>query len=425
MFANTVRNNAKLIAGSTAFTGGWLMAQQATPAQNADSTSTLLGEILSTVKSIESDLGITAKPTKQVDPVANFPLFTAKHGSLMAKTLQDKPELYSLCCNRVTVNGFTFDQAIQAGMDATHLILGIAAGDEESYEVFAPVMDPVIEAYHGYPPDAKHKLDIDPSHITMTVEQEKKFDEHVISTRIRAGRSLRTLPLPPGTDRAGRRTVERLLKTALTNLTGELAGKYYPLGGMTPAEEKQMQDDHFLFQKPSPRNVLANCGAARDWPDARGIFHNNDKTFLAWVNEEDHMRVISMQMGGNVKETFARFAKGVVEVEKSVGKSGYEFMYNDHLGNICTCPSNLGTGLRASVMLKLPKLYKAWGIHKLEKYCDDIGLQARGSKGEHSPPGSLGEFDISNKRRIGFSEAELIQQMIDGVDELIKLEEAL
>lgn len=99
--------------------------------------------------------------------------------------------------------------------------------------------------------------------------------------------------------------------------------------------------------------------------------------------------------------------------------------YNEHLGNVCTCPSNLGTGLRASVMLKLPKLYKSWGVHKLEEYCDSLGVQARGAKGEHSPPGPSGEFDISNKARIGYSEVELVQQMIDGVDRLIKLEESL
>ena len=76
-------------------------------------------------------------------------------------------------------------------------------------------------------------------------------------------------------------------------------------------------------------------------------------------------------------------------------------------------------------MLKLPKLYKSWGVHKLEKYCDSLGVQARGAKGEHSPPGPKGEFDISNKARIGYSEVELVQQMIDGVDKLIKLEESL
>jgi len=126
-----------------------------------------------------------------------------------------------------------------------------------------------------------------------------------------------------------------------------------------------------------------------------------------------------------VKEVFSRFANAIMEVEKSVKAQNYEYMYNDHLGNVCCCPSNLGTGLRASVMLKLPKLHTKVGAEKLEALCDEMGLQARGSKGEHSPPGPNGEFDISNKRRIGYSEVELIQQMIDGVDELIKMEESL
>jgi hypothetical protein len=60
-------------------------------------------------------------------------------------------------------------------------------------------------------------------------------------------------------------------------MSGDLEGIYYPLAGMTKEQEDKLQADGFLFQKPTPSNVLANCGAARDWPDARGIFHNKDK----------------------------------------------------------------------------------------------------------------------------------------------------
>jgi len=58
-----------------------------------------------------------------------------------------------------------------------------------------------------------------------------------------------------------------------------------------------------------------------------------------------------------------------------------------------------------------------------QTFCDNMGLQARGARGEHSPPGPNGEFDISNKGRVGKSEVQLVQQMIDGVDLLIKMEE--
>lgn len=358
-----------------------------------------------------------------VDPIGNFPLITDKHRSLTCKALKNDPSLYAKYANVKTPMGFTFDQAIQAGLDAPHLGVGIAAGEAASYEVYKDIMDIVIEGWHGYKSTDSHKSDMDYTHLKMTPEQAKKFDKHVVSTRIRAGRSINTLALPPATDRKQRRTVERLLSTALASMPGDLAGKYYPLGGMTKAEEDLLQNEGFLFQKPTPNNVLANCGAARDWPDARGIFHNKDKTFLVWINEEDHMRCISMQNGGNVKEVFSRWADAINSVEKSLNNSGYTYAYNEHLGYITTCPSNVGTGLRASVMLKLPKLYKKLGVHKLEELADSYGLQARGGRGEHSPPGPNGEFDISNKGRIGASEVELVQRMIDGVDKLIDLEE--
>lgn len=387
------------------------------------STAEKIHSIYHSVQKIEKDLGIGCK-SAEVDPIGNFPTITDKHRSLTCKTLKANPDIYYRLCNKKTPMGFTFDQAIQAGLDAPHLGVGVVAGEAASYEVFKEIMDPVIEGWHGYKPTDTHRSDMDYTKLKMTPEQAAKFDKYVISTRIRAGRSIDGLALPPSTDRKQRRTVERLLSTALSNMQEDLAGKYYPLGHMTKEEEQQLIDDHFLFQKPDPRNVLANCGAARDWPDGRGIFHNKEKTFLVWVNEEDHMRCISMQQGGNVKEVFARFARAIASVEKSLKDSGYGYAYSEHLGYITTCPSNVGTGMRASVMLKLPKLYKKIGVHKLEEICDSMGLQARGAKGEHSPPGPNGEFDISNKGRIGASEVELVQRMIDGVDKLIKMEEA-
>lgn len=82
---------------------------------------------------------------------------------------------------------------------------------------------------------------------------------------------------------------------------------------MSDKEQEQLIADHFLFDKPVSPLLLA-AGMARDWPDARGIYHNDNKTFLVWVNEEDHLRVISMQQGGNMKEVFKRFCVGLQKV---------------------------------------------------------------------------------------------------------------
>ena len=89
--------------------------------------------------------------------------------------------------------------------------------------------------------------------------------------------------------------------------------RYYPLNRMTEQEQEQLIADHFLFDKPvSP--LLTCAGMARDWPDARGIWHNEKKNFLVWINEEDHTRVISMETGGDMAAVFERFCTGLNKV---------------------------------------------------------------------------------------------------------------
>ncbi len=179
--------------------------------------------------------------------------------------------------------------------------------------MFAELFDAVIDARHnGYPKTAKHPTDLD-----YTKIRGGNFDpKYVLSSRVRTGRSIRGLSLPPACSRAERREVERVVADALSNLQGEFNGKYYPLNNMTDADQEQLISDHFLFDKPvSP--LLTCAGMARDWPDARGIFHNDRKNFLVWVNEEDHTRVISMEKGGNMRAVFDRFCTGLKKVSLS------------------------------------------------------------------------------------------------------------
>uniref|UniRef100_A0A669FAA2 creatine kinase n=1 Tax=Oreochromis niloticus TaxID=8128 RepID=A0A669FAA2_ORENI len=196
--------------------------------------------------------------------------------------------------------------------------------------------------------------------------------------------------------------------------------KYYPLKTMTDAEQEQLIADHFLFDKPvSP--LLTCAGMARDWPDGRGIWHNENKTFLVWVNEEDHLRVISMQKGGNMREVFRRFCVGLQKIEEIFKKHDHGFMWNEHLGYILTCPSNLGTGLRGGVHVKLPKL----STHpKFEEILTRLRLQKRGTGGVDTASVG-GVFDISNADRLGSSEVEQVQLVVDGVKLMVEMEKKL
>merc|ERR1719431_2109590 len=148
------------------------------------------------------------------------------------------------------------------------MTVGCVAGDEESYEVFADLLDPVIDARHnGYGKDAKHKTDLNPANLKGGVFD----DKYVLSSRVRTGRSIKGICLPHRCSRGERRAIEKIAVEALAGLEGEYKGKYYPLSKMTEAEQDQLIADHFRF--------------------------------------------IAMQKGGDIRAVFKRFCDGLTKIE--------------------------------------------------------------------------------------------------------------
>ncbi|XP_060947477.1 creatine kinase B-type-like isoform X2 [Limanda limanda] len=344
----------------------------------------------------------------------------SQHNNYMAKVLT--PEVYASLRDKETPSGFTLDDVIQTGIDNPGhpfiMTVGCVAGDEETYEVFQDLLDPVIQDRHGgYKPSDIHKTDLNFENLQGGDDLDPNY---VLSSRVRTGRSIRGFCLPPHCSRGERRAIENLSIESLDVLDEELKGTYYALKNMTEEEQQQLIDDHFLFDKPVSPLLLAS-GMARDWPDGRGIWHNDNKSFLVWVNEEDHLRVISMQKGGNMREVFTRFCTGLTKIEGLFKERGHEFMWNEHLGYVLTCPSNLGTGLRAGVHVKLPNLSKS---DKFGEILTRLRLQKRGTGGVDTAAVG-GVFDISNADRLGFSEVELVQMVVDGVNLLVDMEKSL
>ena len=164
---------------------------------------------------------------------------------------------------------------------------------------------------------------------------------------------------------------------------------------------------------------LDSCGLNRDWPDGRGIFHNDAKTFLVWINEEDQLRIISMQPGADILAVFSRLSIAAAEIEKVA-----KFAHDEHLGYITSCPTNLGTAMRGSVHIKLPLLGAKANKAKFDEIANKYYVQIRGIHGEHSETDD-GVFDISNRRRLGRSEVDLVQDMYDGVKAMMAAEKEL
>lgn len=336
------------------------------------------------------------------------PVFSAACTSLLKKHLTD--EVWRKLAHTSTANGYSFAQAIRSGVEQQDSSIGVYAGDEESYQLFAPLLDPIIQAYHGSagPHPASDFSD------TQLPAVSAEARARIVSSRIRVGRNLAGFPLGPGISRAQRSLVEARVVLALAELAAPLQGEYFPLSDMADDIREDLVSRHLLFK--SKDRFLDSAGLMRDWPDARGIYISSDESFCVWVNEEDQLRIIAMIQGGNVAQVFRLLATGVAELSKQL-----DFLCSAAYGNLASCPSNLGTSMRASVHMKLTSL----GVNEkdLQVLADALGLQVRGIHGEHSESsGSV--FDISNRMRLGVTEAEAVTHLIRGINRLGELDAA-
>merc|ERR1719204_653308 len=363
----------------------------------------------------------------------------SKHKSYMAMLFRNDPPMWDRLKNKVTSTGVTLADCIKTGVDNlghpyVANTVGIVACDEESYEVFKELFDPIIDLKHkGYPADA-----IQPSNMNFDKLSDTDIDpegKYVLTTRVRTGRSVKGFQLPPRISFEDRRKLEQLVVDALLKMEGDLKGDYYPLNGsrsyapkptgMTHEKEEELRSCGNLFQEPDSTLLLASA-MARHWPDARGVFHNHDKNLFIWFGEEDHMRIVSMQgdltkpthKGKQIKEVTARFMRACDAVQKVLKMNGFDFMHNDHLGWVLTCPSNLGTGMRCGTMVRVPNVSARDDWKKLIK---SMRLQVRGKSGVDS--GSTGGvWDVSNADRIGKGEIDLVNILIEGAAKLVKWE---
>ena len=382
--------------------------------------------------------GVTANGDEYT--VEKLPDFSA-HNNFMAEFFREHPEVYDKLKDKVTSSGVTLAQCMKTGVDNPghpHIkTVGLVAGDEDSYKTFYDLFEPVTSARHGgIAPDFVQPTDMDLTKLKDT--DIDPYNKYVLTSRVRTGRSVRTFKLPPTISFSERRALEKLVTGALLNMGGDLKGDYFPLhgsksyppkpNGMSEAQEKQLRATGNLFQEPDSTLLLAS-GMGRHWPDARGIFANDNKNLFVWLNEEDHLRIVSMQgdrgkvtkEGKQIKEVFARFIRACDEVQGVLKANGADFMHSDHYGWILTCPSNLGTGLRAGCMVMLPLVSSR---PDFKKVLGSMRLQARGTGGVDSAS-SGGTWDISNADRIGKGEVQLCNILIDGISTLTRWENML
>jgi protein-arginine kinase len=317
------------------------------------------------------------------------------------------PALQDLLQPLQTSTGFTFDALIRSGTENPDSSIGLYAGDAETYEVFAPLLEPVVQDYHQKETlESFHHWELD-SPLSLPPEAASR----VRSTRVRVARNLADLPFPAGSSLEQRLEVERRVREALAHLPPELQGTYYSLPEMSEEERQRWIEAHLLFKEGD--RFLKSAGILDDWPQARGFFVSHDQRFVVWINEEDHLRIISIQEGWALQEVFERLHLGLTSLQQHL-----EFAFSPKFGYLNSCPSNLGTAMRASVHAHLPQLTQQEGFRES---CKEMGLSVRGIHGEHSE-GAGGVFDLSKRQRLGASESALLTTLYQGLQHLFAKE---
>ncbi|XP_067901183.1 creatine kinase M-type-like [Heterodontus francisci] len=353
---------------------------------------------------------------KKLSAEEEFPNLS-KNQTYMANILTI--QMYKRLRDRATQSGFTLDDVIQPGVDNSEhsctRTVGCVAGDAESYSVFMEFFDPLIELYHhGYQQSGMHRSNMNPENLKGGADLDEQY---VLTCQVSTGRNVDDFCFPPHCSRGERHALEKLAIEAFNALDGEFKGTYHSLKNLSEEECQQLTTAGILTDNLiSP--LMLSSGMARDWPDARGVWHNDMKNFIAWINKEDHLRITSMQQGGNMKQVFTRYCSGLKKLEEIYHQKKHPFTWKNNLGYVLTCPSDLGTGLRASVHIRLKYISKH---NKFGEILQRLRLEKNSTGAVYASVESE-VCDISNADRIGFSEVQLLQFVVDGIKLLINMD---
>mmetsp|Transcript_4242 Transcript_4242/g.8074 ORF Transcript_4242/g.8074 Transcript_4242/m.8074 type:complete len:388 (+) Transcript_4242:92-1255(+) len=325
----------------------------------------------------------------------------------------------------------TFYKCIKTGLENPDSSLGCYAMTPLDYSKFGGFFDKVIRDYHG--DESGDKTHITDWNVDDAEDYDvKKLGQDELSMRVRVGRNLIGFNLPGEMDKDERIKFEQKMLPAFDQLMEKYGGKIHSLTpdfgdiGANPnliskEEYQKLVDAHVMFKDMDADPYLKSAGISSDWPYGRGCWQSQDKMRIIWFGEEDQLRIMCMKKGSNLLEVFANLNEMLSTVESI---DGIEFARDDNYGYVTSCPSNLGTGMRASVHVKIPNLTADGTDKKAKEVCKPLGLSVRGTGGEHTPIGADGTVDISPSARLFIKEKEIIGKLYEGIEKLMAIENA-
>jgi len=323
-------------------------------------------------------------------------------------------------------------QCCSSGIGNPTSELGAYAMNPTDYDDFYPFFKAVLEKYHKVNlSETKHINDWSlkgkaglPANGVLNVE---KFGiKEPLSMRIRTARNLKKFPLPGAMTEDDRKNMELAMKPVFDSLIAnpEFGGEYVSLTEDHPckisdARYEELVKAHIMFKDMSADSFLVDAGIAGHWPSGRGCYVSADKGFIIWVGEEDHLRIMAMKKSLVINDVFDRL-KAAIDVVEDLIPGGCA--KSKDFGVITSCPTNMGTGMRASVHIKIPNLTKDGSDEKAKTILKPYGLGVRGLGGEHTPIGADGTVDISPKARFCISEAQIAIALYKGIEKVLSEE---
>ena len=226
----------------------------------------------------------------------------------------------------------------------------------------------------------------------------------VISCRIRLARNVAEFPFPSHVQESTQREIENLLKEHITHLDRRSPLSYVNI------QDASALDRKFLVE----RQLISREHA--EGTGARGACVAPQETVSLMINEEDHLRMQVLRSGYDLDSAWEEINQIDDQLESRVS-----FAFSDEFGYLTACPTNVGTGMRVSVMLHLPALVLTKEIQKVFQAMHKMSLAVRGLYGEGSQ--ALGDFyQISNQVTLGRSEEQIIQNVKRVVPDILAYE---
>jgi protein arginine kinase len=226
----------------------------------------------------------------------------------------------------------------------------------------------------------------------------------VVSSRVRLARNLKGVPFPHLlTESGNREVVDKVYDAFMANTVLSRDAELYTMGTLTDGQKMLLAEMHLI----SPDMAAFNKG---------GVLVSSDQTISIMINEEDHLRIQTVFSGLQLEEAYNMASRVDDALEEKL-----DFAFDEQLGYLTACPTNVGTGLRASVMMHLPVLTMSNQIGQIFTTISQLGLVVRGLYGEGTQAkGDL--YQISNQITLGKSEEDIIQNVTGVVRQIITSE---